>query len=150
MNPASDRESTLAAAFRDGLPREPAADVKVGPLKLRRFSLGTLDLCRAMQLTLFTEPKAIDKLTAEQVNDQLIAYAWAQCRPLADEVFPAIDDGTWKTKVRVWKHEIDLAIFRPLLNEIARNAGLVIEAAVDVAARSEPSSASEEAPPPNS
>jgi hypothetical protein len=75
------REQILEDAFT-----EPGTEV--AGLKLRPFSLGTLNLCRRLKLTLFTgQPEA--ELSDDEKQRQIIAFLFLQSRPL-DEVLRAV------------------------------------------------------------
>ena len=75
----------LEAAFA-----EDPAPAMVGGNRLRPFSLGTLNLCRQLKLTLFTDAQADEQLTEEERQRQIAAFAWMQSAPLK-EVLAAYD-----------------------------------------------------------
>ena len=81
------RNKQLEAAFA-----EPWGDkTKVGSLRLRPFSLGTLNVCRQLGLTLFLDGEA--DLDDAEKQRQIVAFAWAQSAPLP-EVLGALREGT--------------------------------------------------------
>ncbi len=127
----------------------------VAGLKLRAFTVGTTDLCKAFGLTMFLDPETVKgnektgiaPMAADELERQLITFAWMQSEEL-DAVLEALDAGTWKNAVRRFKFSVDLGAITPLLQEIARVSGLTVAASVEVAKK--PSDSSEKDAPPNS
>jgi hypothetical protein len=127
----------------------------VAGLKLRAFTVGTTDLCKAFGLTMFLDPetvKGIEKtglapMAADELERQLITFAWMQSEEL-DVVLESLDADTWKNAVRKFKFNVDLGAITPLLQEIARVSGLSVADSVEVAKK--PSDSSEKDAPPNS
>lgn len=60
----------------------------VAGLKLRPFSLGTLNLCRRLGLTLFTGQQD-DGVSDDEKQRQIVAFLFLQSRPM-DEVLRAV------------------------------------------------------------
>lgn len=72
------RTRKLEAAFAD--PAE--TETTIGGLRLRPFSLGTLNVCRQLDLTLFLDGEA--ELGDEEKQRQIVAFAWVQSAPLTE------------------------------------------------------------------
>lgn len=127
----------------------------VAGLKLRAFTVGTTDLCKAFGLSMFLDPETVKgnektgiaPMSAEELERQLITFAWMQSEDL-DVVLESLDADTWKHAVRRFKFEVDLGAITPLLQEIARVSGLTVAASVEVTKK--PSDSSEKDAPPNS
>ena len=127
----------------------------IAGLTLRAFTVGTTDLCKAFGLSMFLDPdtvkgneaRGIEPMSAEELERQLITFAWMQSEDL-DAVLEALDAGTWKNAVRRFKFNVDLGAITPLLQEIARVSGLTVAASVEVAKK--PSNSSDKDTPPNS
>ena len=127
----------------------------IAGLKLRAFTVGTTDLCKAFGLSMFLDPDTVkgnEKLgiapmSAEELERQLLTFAWMQSEDL-DAVLEALDAGSWKNAVRKFKFNVDLGAITPLLQEIARVSGLTVAASVEVAKK--PTDTGEKDAPPNS
>jgi hypothetical protein len=139
--PDDARTQKLEAAFS-----EPWGDAaKVGSLRLRPFSLGTLNLCRQLGLTLFLDGEA--DLDDAEKQRQIVAFAWAQSAPLP-EVLGALRSGTAEEKIAEFEFAMDVGDLPQLIAEIRRISELAAAAAVEVAPK--PGSSSDEDTPPNS
>ena len=140
MNPMTTdpRSQQLEAAFAE-------AETTVTGLRMRPFSLGTLNLCRQLNLTLFLDETA--ELTDAEKQRQLVAFAWAQSAPL-NEVLAAIRNGTAQERIDEFEFNLSIDVLPGLLGEIARISKLAAAAAVEVAPK--PGSGIEEDAPPNS
>ena len=110
---------------------EDIAPATVGSLRLRPFSLGTLNLCRQLQLTLFTEPKSENTLSEEERQWQLTVFAWLQSAPLR-HVMSAVRSGSWKEEVAEFEFSLSVDTLPTLIAEISRIATLAAAAAVEV------------------
>jgi hypothetical protein len=136
----NDRSTQLEAAFA-----EPGStETKVGSLRLRPFSLGTLNLCRRLNLTLFLDENA--ELTDEEKQRQIVAFAWAQSAPLP-EVLAALRTNTADEKIEEFEFGLDVGDLPALLDEIQRIGELAAAAAVEVAPK--PGTSGDEGAPPN-
>ena len=120
------RTPILEAAYA-----EDATPALVGSNRLRPFSLGTLNLCRQLKLTLFTEPKGETELSDEARQFQLTVFAWMQSAPLKD-VLAAVRAGTWKDAVAEFEFSLSVDTLPTLIAEISRIATLAAAAAVEV------------------
>ncbi len=120
------RTSQLEAAFA-----EDHGATQVGTTRLRPFSLGTLNLCRQLQLTLFTDAQADEKLSDDERQRQIAAFAWMQSAPLKD-VLAAVRAGTWQDAVSEFEFSLSVDTIPTLVAEIGRIATLAAAAAVEV------------------
>lgn len=136
--PTDTRSQQLEAAFAE-------AETTVAGLRLRPFSLGTLNLCRQLNLTLFLDETA--ELTDAEKQRQLVAFAWAQSAPL-HEVLAAIRTGKAMDHIAEFEFTLSIDMLPGLLAEITRISKLAAAAAVEVAPK--PGSGIEEGAPPNS
>ena len=91
----------LEAAFAD--PAE--TETMIGGLRLRPFSLGTLNVCRQLELTLFLDGEV--ELGDEEKQRQIVAFAWGQSAPL-HEVLAALRTKTSDEKIE--EFEFGLAV----------------------------------------
>ena len=132
------RSQQLEAAFAEGAST-------VAGLQLRPFSLGTLNLCRQLKLSLFLDEDA--ELSDEEKQRQLVAFAWAQSAPLKD-VLAAIRTGTTDDHITEFEFTLSIDLLPGLLGEIDRISRLAAAAAVDVVPK--PGDKGEEDAPPNS
>jgi hypothetical protein len=119
-------------AFFDG-------PVGVGNLKLRPFSIGSMTACRKLGLSLFLGHG--DALTAEEMQRQVVAFAWLQTAPLAT-VQRALREGTAEDFIARFEFEVMPGDLKKLEAEINRISELAAVAAVDTVSR-------ETAPDPN-
>jgi hypothetical protein len=132
------RNKQLEAAFA-----EPWGDqTKVGSLRLHPFSLGTLNVCRQLGLTLFLEGDT--ELDDDEKQRQIVAFAWAQSAPLP-EVLGALREGTAPDRIAEFEFLVDVGDLPDLIREIRRISELVAAAAVEVMPKSGDSD--EDAPP---
>lgn len=134
------RTRKLEAAFAD--PAETAT--MIAGLHLRPFSLGTLNVCRQLELTLFLDGEA--ELGDEEKQRQIVAFAWVQSAPLT-EVLAALRNGTAHEKIAEFEFQLDVAALPELITEIQRISELAAAAAVEVAPK--PGRSGEEDAPPN-
>ncbi len=139
--PKTPRSRKLEAAFAE------SADgpTEVGGLRLRPFSLGTLNVCRQLELTLFLEEGA--ELSEEEQIRQLVAFAWAQSAPMP-EVLKALRSGTARERAAEFEFRMGIEDLPALVAEIQRISGLASAAAVEVVPK--PGAAGDEDAPPNS
>lgn len=116
----------------------------IAGLRLRPFSLGTLNVCRQLDLTLFLDGEA--DLGDEEKQRQIVAFAWVQSAPLS-EVLGALRTGTANEKIAEFEFQMDVAALPQLIIEIQRISELAAAAAVEVAPK--PGASGEEGAPPN-
>jgi len=134
------RTRKLEAAFAD-----PAqGETVIGGLRLRSFSLGTLNVCRQLDLSLFLDGEA--DLTDEEKQRQIVAFAWAQSAPLT-EVLSALRAGNANDKIAEFEFRMEVAALPELITEIQRISALAAAAAVEVTPK--PGRSGEEDAPPN-
>jgi hypothetical protein len=134
------RTRKLEAAFAD--PTE--TETMIGGLRLRPFSLGTLNVCRQLDLTLFLDGEA--ELGDEEKQRQIVAFAWVQSAPLT-EVLAALRTGTGNERIAEFEFQLDVAALPELITEIQRISELAAAAAVEVAPK--PGHSREDDAPPN-
>lgn len=120
------RTPQLEAAYS-----EDTAMSQVGGNRLRPFSLGTLNLCRQLKLTLFTDAQADETLSDEVRQRQIAVFAWMQSAPLK-EVLRAVRAGTWEDAVTEFEFNLSVDTIPTLVAEIGRIATLAAAAAVEV------------------
>lgn len=126
MNATDSRSANLEAAYS-----EESTPVRVAGIHLRPFSLGTLNLCRQLGLSIFTDPQAEEKLSDEDRQRQIAAFAWMQSAPLKD-VLAAIRAGAWQEVVTEFEFSLSVDTIPALIAEISRIATLAAAAAVEV------------------
>ena len=134
------RTRKLEAAFAD--PAE--TETMLGGLRLRPFSLGTLNVCRQLELTLFLDGEA--ELGDEEKQRQIVAFAWVQSATLT-EVLAALRTGTANERIAEFEFQLDVAALPELITEIQRISELAAAAAVEVAPK--PGRSGEDDAPPN-
>lgn len=133
-----NRTEKLEAAFAD------EEETVVGSLRLRPFSLGTLNVCRQLDLTLFLDDEV--ELDDEEKQRQIVAFAWAQSAPLP-EVLKALRSSETEERIAEFEFQMDVGDLPELIREIQRISELAAAAAVEVAPK--PGSSSDEDAPPN-
>lgn len=133
------RESKLEAAFLEG-------GVNVPGLSMRPFSLGTLSLCKRLNLSLFIDggEKQKAELSEDETMEQLAAFAWMQSAPLP-EVLAAVRENQWREKVEIFAFDLSVEAITALTGEITRIAAQSDAAAVEV--KKKPADKPEDAPP---
>jgi hypothetical protein len=132
------RTEQLEAAFAD------TECIAVGSLKLRPFSLGTLNLCRRLKLSLFLDGDA--EITDDEKQRQIVTFAWFQSQRLGD-VLAAIRKGTHEDAVAEFEFGLAVSDLPALLAEIQRIGEMAGAASVEV--ESKPGSTGEEGAPKN-
>jgi len=135
--PDDTRTEQLEAAFAEDDATE------VGSLRLRPFSLGTLNVCRQLGLTLFLDDET--KLSDEEKQRQIVAFAWAQSAPLT-EVLKALRTGNAEDRIARFAFRMEVNDLPGLMQEIQRIAELAAAAAVEVTPKPGPDG-DEDAPP---
>lgn len=117
------------------------AESTVGSIKLRPFTIGTLSVCKQLNLSMFTgegNDSGIDQ------QRQIMAFAWAQSAPLA-QVLQAIRSGKWMEAVEEFEFGITPGQIDHLVQEINRISSGIKNAAVDV--QPKPNSSDGDTPP---
>jgi hypothetical protein len=131
------REQTLEDAFTEppGL---------IAGLKLRPFSLGTLNLCRRLGLTLFTGQAGGD-VSDEEKQRQIVAFLFIQSRPL-DEVLRAVRAERFDEDFLLpFSLTLPLSAIPEAVAEIGRIMDAAGAAAVEIERK--PGAGAEDAPP---
>jgi hypothetical protein len=119
---------SLDDAFFDGT-------TSIGTLKLRPFSIGSMTACRKLGLTLFTGSE--DSVSEEEVQRQIVAFAWIQTAPL-DLVQSSIRNGTAQDQIDRFEFQLVPSDLKRLESEINRISRLAAAAAVEVVSKSVP------------
>jgi len=135
------REDQLEAAFLE-------AGLNVPGLTMRPFSLGTLNLCKKLKLSLFVEDKSAEKVELDEdaTLDQLIAFAWLQSQPLP-EVLAAVRGNKWREAVELFAFTLSADTITALGAEIQRISAQSNAAAVEVIAKPAEKDGEKDAPP---
>ena len=138
--PDDSRTKKLEAAFADSTDDATV----IGSLRLRPFSLGTLNVCRQLGLTLFLDGEV--ELSDEEKQRQIVAFAWAQSASLP-EVLKALRSGETDERIAEFEFRMDVGDLPDLIREIQRISELAAAAAVEVAPK--PGSSGDDDAPPN-
>jgi len=131
------RSQQLEAAFAEG-------PTQIGELHLRSLSLGTINLCRQLNLSLFLDEQV--ELSDEEKQRQLIAFAWMQSAPLP-EVLEAVRTRKVQERLDEFAFSLSIDMLPALMTEVSRISSLAAAAAVEVAPK--PGDRTEEGAPPN-
>lgn len=123
------------ASFSEG-------EQRIGKLTLRPFTIGTLSICRQLNLSMFLGDKVAE--TDMDFQRQIMAFAWAQSAPLG-EVLRCIRTGKWLEAVEEFEFTVEPGQIHELVQEINRISQSVKAAAVEV--EEKPSTGTENAPP---
>lgn len=118
----NDQPEQLEAAFAE-------SNTKVGGFILRPFSTGTLNLCRQLNLTMFTTEDA--NLSTQEQQDQIITLLWMQSQPL-DQVLAAVREGRTKDAVLAFSFGVNLADLPGVMREVNRISAQAQAALVEV------------------
>ncbi len=118
---------------------------EISGLKLRPFTLGTLDLCRELGLTIFSEGKV--PLDSVERMRQIAVYLFIQSEPL-DAVLKAVEEPEFeKNHLRLFKFRLTPGAVEAAWSLIERNLSHAGAAVVDIEPRP---GAKGDDPPPNS
>lgn len=138
----STREQKLEDAFLEG-------GLTVPGLTMRPFSVGTLNACKRMKLTMFiAEEKSAGEpeLSPDDALDQLTAFAWLQSAPL-NEVLAAVRADKWREAVELFAFSLSAETLAALSSEIQRISAQSNAAAVEVIAKPAEKDGEKDAPP---
>jgi len=136
------RDDQLEAAFLEG-------GLNVPGLQMRPFSIGTLNLCKKMKLSMFVsdeDKKEEGELSEDDSLEQLTAFAWMQSQPLKD-VLAAVRENRWREAVEVFSFSLSAETIGSLTSEITRISGQSNAAAVEVVKKPGEASDEKDAPP---
>lgn len=133
------REEHLEEAFLEDT-------IQIKDLKLRPFSIGTLNLCRRLKLTLFTGDAKDADLSDDDKLNQLATFAWMQSAPIP-EVLKHTREGTHAAQVDEFAFGLSMESLSELTQQIARLAKQSAAAVVKVEPKK---GAKKEDEPPNS
>lgn len=109
------------------------SEVKIGNLKLRPFTIGSMTACRRLGLSLFTGEG--QDLTPDEIQRQVLSFAWIQSAPL-QKVLKAFRDGTAAEQIDAFEWEISPTDLKKIESEIERISRLTNAAAIDIVQRS--------------
>jgi hypothetical protein len=113
----NDRNHQLAAAMID------PGERRIGGIKLRPFSYGSMQLAYLFKLSLFTGEGETEPSEAEKQR-QIVTFAWMQSAPL-DEVVSAVHDGSAENRVLRFSLGITFDTIPELMAEINRIGEMV-------------------------
>lgn len=129
------RSQQNEASFSEG-------EQKIGKVILRPFTVGTLSICRQLNLSIFIgDENGISEFDQQR---QIMIFAWAQSAPLA-EVLRAVRTNKWLEAVEEFEFTIEPNEMNQIVAEINRISQSVKAAAIEV--EEKPSSNAESAPP---
>jgi hypothetical protein len=115
-------------------------------MHLRAFTLGTLELCRQLGLTMFLDGEVPEN--ARERSRQVAAYLFIQSGPL-DEVLSAIDGGTFDRALRLFQFRLTPAALEAAIALIQKNLEGTGAMVVEIEAKPGAGGANEDTPPPN-
>lgn len=130
------REKENESSFSEG-------KQQIGKLTMRPFTIGTLSICRQLNLTMFIGTAEAD--SDQDYQRQIMTFAWVQSAPLAD-VLRCIRTGKWMEAVEEFEFTIHPNQVNQIVDEINRISQSLKNASVEV---EEKPSATTETEPPN-
>ena len=114
-------------------------------LKLRPFSLGSMQLCRKLRLTMLTGDAKPEDLSEEEQQLQIVAFLYIQSKPVP-EILRAIQSPNFRDEVLLpFSMELPLAAIPEAVEEIKRVMNEAGAAYVEV--QQKPGEKPEDAPP---
>jgi len=114
-------------------------------LKLRPFSLGSMQICRKLKLTMLTGDAKPEDLSEEEQQVQIVAFLFIQSKPVPD-VLSAIRSPNFRDDVLLpFSMELPLAAIPAAVEEIKRVMNEAGAAYVEV--QPKPDEKPEDAPP---
>jgi hypothetical protein len=111
------------------------SDLTIGKLKLRPFTIGSMTACRKLGLSIFMGEA--NDVSIEELQRQMVAFAWVQGAPLGD-VLRALRDGKAQELIDAFEWGLTPNDIELLQAEISRISKLAEAAAVDVVQRNTP------------
>jgi hypothetical protein len=123
----NDREHQLALGMIDNGER------RIGGIKLRPFSFGSMQLAYLFKLSTFTRGKDDPPLELDDVEEQrqIMTFAWMQSAD-EDEIADAMRDGTVERCVFKFSLKITFDLIPGLMAEINRIGEMVAASSVRV------------------
>jgi hypothetical protein len=123
----NDREHNLALSMIDN------GECRIGGIKLRPFSFGSMQLAYLFKLSTFTRGKDEPPLELDEVEEQrqIMTFAWMQSAD-EDEISDAIRDGTVERCVLKFSFGITFDMLPALMAEISRIGEMVAASSVRV------------------
>ena len=106
---------------------------RIGDIKLRPFSYGSMQLAYLFKLSLFTGEgeEGAGEIEDSEKQRQIVTFAWMQSAPL-DEVVAAVHDGSAESRVLKFSLGITFDLIPELMSEINRIGEMVSASSVRV------------------
>ena len=123
----NDREHNLALGMID------SGERRIGNIKLRPFSFGSMQLAYLFKLTTFTRQKGDPPLELDDVEEsrQIMTFAWMQSAD-EDEISDAIKNDTVDRCVLKFSFGVTFDMLPALMDEINRIGEMVAASSVRV------------------
>lgn len=123
----NDRELQLATGMID------SGERRIGNLKLRPYTMGSMQLAYLLKLTLFTRGKDDPPLELDDLEEQrqIMAFAWMQSAD-EDDIADAVRDGTVDRCVLKFSLNITFDMLPGLMAEINRINAMLAASSVRV------------------
>lgn len=123
----NDRELQLATGMID------SGERRIGNLKLRPYTMGSMQLAYLLKLTLFTRGKDDPPLELDDLEEQrqIMAFAWMQSAD-EDDIADAVRDGTVDRCVLKFSLNVTFDMLPGLMEEINRINAMLAASSVRV------------------
>jgi len=118
----------------------------IAGVTLRPFTLGTMQACRALELSIFTDSQKSEFASEEEKQFQICALAWMQSEDL-NVVKKGIRDGSARDMILDFMWSIPIDAMPKFIDEIQRISSMAGERSVEVVPR--PAGKAEDGQPPN-
>ena len=123
----NDRELQLATGMID------TGERQIGNLKLRPYTMGSMQLAYLLKLTMFTRGKDDPPLELDDLEEQrqIMAFAWMQSAD-EDDIADAVRDGTVDRYVLKFSLNVTFDMLPGLMAEINRINAMLAASSVRV------------------
>lgn len=123
----NDRELQLATGMID------SGERRIGNLKLRPYTMGSMQLAYLLKLTMFTRGKDDPPLELDDLEEQrqIMAFAWMQSAD-EDDIADAVRDGTVDRCVLKFSLNVTFDMLPGLMAEINRINAMLAASSVRV------------------
>ena len=123
----NDRELQLATGMID------TGERRIGNLKLRPYTMGSMQLAYLLKLTMFTRGKDDPPLELDDLEEQrqIMAFAWMQSAD-EDDIADAVRDGTVDRYVLKFSLNVTFDMLPGLMAEINRINAMLAASSVRV------------------
>ncbi len=123
----NDREHNLALGMIDNGER------RIGGIKLRPYTVGSMQLAHLLKLTMFTRSKDDPPLDLDEMEEQrqIMAFAWMQSAD-KDDIADAIRDDTVDRCVLMFSLDVTFDMLPTLMVEMNRIGEMVAASSVRV------------------